>query len=274
MTGEPAGAVADHGPVFIIGAPRSGSTVLAWALGRHPRLWTAGELHLFWELYGGGRLRNRLERELGFPGVLERAGISADTWLAAMGTGIEQLLLERSDGRRWVDQTPVNTYLASEMGAMFPAARFLHILRDGRLVIRSMLSFDRANTPEVVARLRAGGYWPRWADDFDEACAAWATSVDAAMTHATAHPDRCLVVRQEDLRADPFGTFDAIWPFLGCEPDPGSAWYAHGSRINSSFTGDAPADDPARVEAAWTQAQRDAFAHIAGPTMERWSIAR
>ncbi len=36
---------------------------LAWALGQHPRLWTGGELHLLWGLFGGGRLANQLERE-------------------------------------------------------------------------------------------------------------------------------------------------------------------------------------------------------------------
>lgn len=259
-----------EGPVFIIGAPRSGSTILAWALGRHQRLWTGGELHLLWGLFGSGRLASAVQREVGFPGLLERAGITGDDWMAAMGKGIEELLLERGGGARWVDQTPVNTFLADELSRMFPGARFLHVLRDGRLVVRSMLGFDRANPPEVVERLRRGGFWPKWADDFDEACRTWATSVEAAGAFGEAHPDRTLTVRQEAIRATPMETFAHILAFLGLEHEDGPGRYARGTQINTSFKGDRPDDDPAAIEAGWTGSQRRSFEKLAGEAMERW----
>ena len=49
-------------PVFILGAPRSGTSVTAWALAQHPSLWTAGEIKLLWLLYGKRQLEAMYER--------------------------------------------------------------------------------------------------------------------------------------------------------------------------------------------------------------------
>ncbi len=43
-------------PVFIIGSPRSGTSVLAWALAQHKDFWTAGETDFLFHLFGQGRL--------------------------------------------------------------------------------------------------------------------------------------------------------------------------------------------------------------------------
>jgi hypothetical protein len=132
-----------------------------------------------------------------------------------------------------------------------------------------MLAFDRANPPEVVDRLRRGGFWPKWADDFDEACRTWAASVDAAGTFGESHPGRMLTVRQEAIRDEPLETFAGILAFLGLEHDSAPGRYARSSQINTSFKGDRPADDLAAIEAGWSAAQRRAFEKHAGPAMER-----
>ena len=65
------------------------------------------------------------------------------------------LLTRTSNGRRWIDQTPANTLVVDRLAEMFPGARFLHILRDGRRVVHSMINFHRAmGDPEAVERMR------------------------------------------------------------------------------------------------------------------------
>ena len=42
-------------PVFVIGSPRSGTSVTAWALHQHPELWTSHETEFLRELFGENR---------------------------------------------------------------------------------------------------------------------------------------------------------------------------------------------------------------------------
>src|SRR3954469_7285830 len=52
---RPAGGLCPD-PVFIIGAPRSGTSILVWALAQHPRLWGGPESNLLYHLYGDGHI--------------------------------------------------------------------------------------------------------------------------------------------------------------------------------------------------------------------------
>ena len=51
-------------PVFVIGAPRSGTTVLALSLARHSQLWTSDESQVLWDLFEGGRLEKNYQHRL------------------------------------------------------------------------------------------------------------------------------------------------------------------------------------------------------------------
>src|SRR5208283_4344638 len=65
-------------PVFILGAPRSGTTALAWSLAQHSSLWTSGESYILWELFGHQRGRTGLET------IFQTAEVLATgSWLTA-----------------------------------------------------------------------------------------------------------------------------------------------------------------------------------------------
>ena len=49
------------------------------------------------------------------------------------------MVTKKSRGKRWVDQSPSYTLIASELARLFPDAQFLHIVRDGRRVVNSMI---------------------------------------------------------------------------------------------------------------------------------------
>ena len=54
-------------PVFIIGSPRSGTTVLAMALAQHPLFWASDESFILFDLFGMGKLDKAFQRWAGRP---------------------------------------------------------------------------------------------------------------------------------------------------------------------------------------------------------------
>ena len=253
-------------PVFIIGSPRSGTTALAHALGQHPELWVSKESYLLHQLYGNGRVERvwRHNTERATPSWLRAEGVERAEFLGFLGLAVNALFSSRSAGRRWVDQTPLYTMMVDDLAGMFPGASFLHIVRDGRSVVRSMSSFENVFTgledtllPDEI---------PPWAGDFRLACETWAESVEVASRFGTAHPARYLAVRNEDLAADPEAGFARIHTFLGVRSDDGPARSFGGRRINSSFgrRGSQPHD---RRQDDWTPARRRVFVDIAGDTL-------
>ncbi len=98
-------------PVFVIGAPRSGTTVLALSLARHSQLWTSDESQVLWDLFEGGRLEKNYQRQARYDGSwLCKQSIKKEEFLAFLGVGLNALFTSRSEGKRWVDQTPVYAF--------------------------------------------------------------------------------------------------------------------------------------------------------------------
>jgi hypothetical protein len=256
-------------PIFILGSPRSGSTILAWSLAQHDELWTSSETHFLWRLFGGpDKLRQVFSTTKNWPGGswLHEQHVEYDEFVRCLGLGLNALFSSRSGGRRWIDQTPYYVYMADTLAVMFPGALFLHVLRDGRRVVHSMVHFANSLAADVRAQFVKTGRLPSWAADFREACREWDRSVRAATDFARAHPDRCLTVRHERLVADPEREFSDILHFLGVPAHPRPAQYLRSNRINSSFP---KGGDPACAGPwpDWTAEQKDIFGQEAGETL-------
>ncbi|MGH9135740.1 MAG: sulfotransferase family protein [Acidimicrobiales bacterium] len=254
-------------PVFIIGSPRSGTTALAHALGRHPQLRVSKESYFVHQLFGNGRARAvwQHNQDRVTPSWLRHEGVERAEFLAYLGLGINALYTSRSGGRRWVDQTPLYTRMVDDLADMFPGAQFLHIVRDGRAVVRSMGRFDDVFDDEQRAAIT--DEIPAWADDFRAACETWSEWVETALRFASAHPDRCLTIANEDLASDPAGGFDKVFAFLRLDADAGPAKAFAGPRVNSSFKR-APSRPPDGWD-DWDDEQRRVFMEVAGGTMAR-----
>jgi len=164
--------------------------------------------------------------------------------------------------------------MADVLTEMFPGARFLHILRDGREVVHSMQNFLSLfkQDPKREEMIRSGATSP-WATNFHDACKTWRDYTEAALQFADQRPERCLTVRHDSLRRDPPGMFRRIFEFLQLEYQEGPAKYFRSNRLNSSFAGaarsDQRPDSSARAWASWTPEQRALFADVAGGTQLR-----
>src|SRR4051794_23250580 len=190
-------------PIFIIGCPRSGTTIFGWSLAEHSQLWTSEEGAFLFHLFGSGQVGSVMERALSQPSPswIRANEVTQEELLAAVGVGINAMYTRKSGGLRWIDQTPLATLMVDELAAMFPGALFLHVLRDGRKVVRSMLHFLDQWGEE--RREEMSRYVGPWTTDFREACRTWTKHVEAAADFEARCPDRCLTVPNEALGADP-----------------------------------------------------------------------
>ena len=132
--------------LFVVGCPRSGTTLLQSFLAAHPDVHSFPETHFFYRLAGAGdaRVGDELRRDLPeIAGFLGRPGLSwpdpptERATAAAFLAAAEDVTRER--GRRtWLEKTPANLYAVDRIEALVPGAAFLHIVRDGADVVASL----------------------------------------------------------------------------------------------------------------------------------------
>jgi tetratricopeptide (TPR) repeat protein len=163
-------------PVFIVGVPRSGTTVLAELLSRHPQVCNRGELGWLQRMATQLADAPRERREL-----FEQAA-------AAYAA---HLLQDDSDAGWFIDKQPLNLLHVDLIMALWPNARIVHCRRGPRDVALSLWSqsfHDRAHEyacdfADIAAVLRGGEELMRhWSQRF---------------------PDSIRTVDYEDLVSDP-----------------------------------------------------------------------
>ena len=175
-------------PVFVVGVPRSGSTLLAQQLARHPQVFHRGELAWLPTLVAG------LEADR--PDYRPRLQRAAQSYLA-------QLYQDDSDARWFIDKQPHNFLHIDVILSMFPQARIIHCRRSARDCALSMWmqSFQPGQQD--------------FACDFTN-MAALIRGERQLMGHWQArYPDAIRSVRYEDLVSDPAHCMQALSQWLG-----------------------------------------------------------
>jgi hypothetical protein len=215
-----------RGPVFIVGAPRSGTTLLQYMLRSHPALsLPTGESHFFVPLYHNATQYGDLSDISNVRRVLQAMKAqSAEflyTDLHGMNFDVETLAHEfvaegratvrdiisglfeknaRGEGKpRWGDKTPYYVLHIPKLVEWWPDAQIIHIIRDGRDVALSM--FARARDFHVYNTYQAAKLWEQY--------------VEAGHAFGISLPSRqYLEFRYEDMLSDQESTLRAICAFL------------------------------------------------------------
>jgi LPS sulfotransferase NodH len=207
-------------PVFILGAGRSGNTLLRRILA------AGGEIHIPPETYVLGTVISLFRRtqhlgwgqqvrltlaQFEFHPEFEDFGVHLSELagrlselspkrrsLAAMLDGLYRFHAEamRSSASRWGDKTPLNVYSLDRIRAVFPDALFVHMVRDGVDVVASYLRADLTNNVEAAAER-------------------WRSSLRAAEAFQIRHPQTWLEVRYEALVSDPENEARRVADFVG-----------------------------------------------------------
>ncbi|HEX8122785.1 MAG TPA: sulfotransferase [Solirubrobacteraceae bacterium] len=197
-------------PVFVVGCPRSGTGLLRDLLRSHPNLAFTGESHyipLYYRAYGDPRSDREavaLARRILRVRWVEAWGVGRDPRSFAHHRSFATLVDDlnttyaASAGRpRWGDKTPQYVAAMPTLRELFPAARFVHIIRDGRDVAQSLLRrpFGPANP------FTAGRYWR--------------TMVQAGRRDGATLGEAYTEVRYEELLAEPERVLRAVIEFVG-----------------------------------------------------------
>ncbi len=201
-------------PFFILGSPRSGTTMLRDLLRSVPGLHCPEETHFYrWgQPYRVPQFKRHYLKNKVLAKHREIDGISDDQVEELFATcrsrreffdGYMALFLAAKGApgnARWFDKTPQNIYGVTLLGHDFPNSRFVHIYR---------------NPLNVVASLRVGKVMSL--DDQVAASNYWSEAVVLAESFRKANPDRMISVAYEDLTRRPVTEVDAICEFVGIE---------------------------------------------------------
>jgi hypothetical protein len=207
-------------PVFVIGCPRSGTTVVFSLLRASPALASLGqEGHVLWESFHHPREHGWASNALGPDDVrpYERRYLA---WAI--------VALARPAGRRFLDKTPRNSLRLPYLDALFPDAQYVFVQRDGRATVSSLITAWRErehpayvlpipfHIPGVPDRAWHFILPPGWraygGRPLEDVCALqYTTATEAILAfRAPLHPARFVDLRYEDVLSDPAGQMERV----------------------------------------------------------------
>lgn len=207
---------------FVVGCGRSGTTLVRAILDAHPDLAVPDESYFPVWL---GRRRDRYERPEGFatdrlvadllahesfarwglPAEVVRAAIvdAAPTSFADGVRAYYRAYAHAHGKRRYGDKTPIFVLHLPVLAELFPEARFVHMVRDGRDVVLS----------------RVATAWGT--NRFDFETMQWRSHVEQGRAAGrTLGPDRYVELRYEDLLDDPERVARELCRFVEIDFDP------------------------------------------------------
>ncbi len=109
-------------PVFVIGMPRSGTTLVEQILASHPDVFGAGELGVLPDLIGSGRAGADFPASVG--------ALDAAAWRSMGQTYVEAVRGKAPQAVRITDKLPLNFQLVGLIRLALPKARIVHVMRD------------------------------------------------------------------------------------------------------------------------------------------------
>lgn len=215
------------GPIFLGGAGRSGTTLLRVMLDMHPRIFCGPELKV---LPSVAEWYQTLTRD--FASVMQSYRNSPADLQRRFRDFIEGLVenARTASGKpRWAEKTPHNVMFLRPLAEIFPDARFIHVIRDGRDVACSLLTMDWINP-------MTGRKWD-YVQNMTSAARYW-REVVTTVRQMAAHPsvaNRVLEVRYEALVADPESVLRQVLDFVGEAWDPAVLDYHTKNREQEPF---------------------------------------
>ena len=196
FSGAAAGADATDQPVFIVGMPRTGTTLVEQILASHPRVFGAGE-PVFW-----------LSAAASFDAALQEGKADADLKARMVAEYLRMLRKVGGDAARIIDKTPSNYLALGLIHGALPNARIIHMTRDPR------------DTGLSIYATQLGSGHPYATDLGDIACQYGEYRTLMRHWQEMLPAGSILDVSYEDLVADTASVSRRLVEFIGLDWDP------------------------------------------------------
>jgi hypothetical protein len=221
---------------FVGGSPKSGTTWLQLLLDAHPSVSCSGEGHFPDQLCRV--LKQALDQhdqaiatnnKQVFNEIQEYQRLTQDDVLYIYASCIAVFLVKQSRHKRARaigDKTPHNVRFFPGLATLFPTAKFIQLVRDGRDCTVSGWFHNQRNPKWAVLN---GGSIEAYARKIADA---WVSDLVKAQEFADRNPESIRQIRYEDLVANTEGTLADLFQFLGVEA---SEALLAGCRTQASF---------------------------------------
>jgi hypothetical protein len=284
---------ADEQPIFVIGNPRSGTTLLRLMLTSHPRICIPPEAGFAVWLLDRYRDWDPSDGTEGFLGDLVGTRKFA-TW--GLTRGEIAAFVDRAEPEDygglvaavyrcyahrvqpgsdlWGDKNNFHIGEVGRIKGLFPGVRFVHIVRDGRNVA--------ASYRDLAGRTIRSEYAPDLPTGIEAIAEGWSAALEGAEAAFAGfgHED-VATIRLEDLQADPEAVLTEVCAGIGVEFDPEMLRYHELDEASGGEPAEylqwkeknrAPvlAPDPGRYRRDLTPGEIARFEEIAGDRLRRY----
>ena len=192
-------------PIFILGFPRSGTTLVEQTLSAHPKIAAGDELPLIHEITA--IMPRMLASPLGYPEAL------AELWMGDQREGLDnlrdyylqkvrQMGVLRAGATRFTDKMPLNETHMGLIALLFPEAPLIHVLRHPLDIMVSAFSNQFTH-----------GYFCSY--DLETAARHYVRVMDLVQHYRAEMSLRYLPIRYEDIVADQEASVRAMLAFAG-----------------------------------------------------------
>ena len=209
-----------YDPVFILGMNGSGTTMLLDCLNNHPKLYGfRGETRIipyfiskiphygdldnnknFFKLWNDFRnVPILVSCNDGIPPPLPADWRNYERSLGAVVNTVFEYFASLDGKRRWCEKTPMHALHITALANVFPQAKFIHIIRDGR---DCAASFHR-----------------RWGYSVMRTICRWKEVISTARAQGEQLPERYMELHYEDLTEQPEAWMRQVCEFLNIEFD-------------------------------------------------------
>lgn len=197
-------------PIFMVGCPRSGTSIAVRLYAQHPEVANRTEAGLIWdpENYANPEADHHWEADLVTEEDVRRLHARFEYYR------------QRDNKARLINKHPRSSVRIGYIRKVFPDAHFIHVIRDGRAVANSIV--NRTRREPVRHDVPFGDFCkpPHWRqflrdDPYEQAALQWREIVSYVLTWREALGSQYHEFRYEEMCARPRAVFAAAFQSAG-----------------------------------------------------------